>query len=190
MRADPAAAVALADIPAGYGIRPYARDDAAALAAVETRASRLFAEHGFPSLVPDPPTTAAAFHSFVTKFETVVSTHAGQDPVGYAVLHPLDRFLHLRELAVDPAHGRRGLGSALVRFAIARSVEEKCAGVSLTTFRDLPFNRPFYAAHGFVECPLDEAPPPLARQFFRELPSGIAPETRLLMLRRNLLARS
>ncbi|WP_245261088.1 GNAT family N-acetyltransferase [Chelativorans sp. J32] len=180
MRAEEAAN---AGLPDGYVIRAYRREDAAALASVETRASRLFAEHGFPSLVPNPPTTARALHGFVSAFETFVVLNAEARPVGYAVLHPLDRFLHLRELAVDPAHSRRGLGSALVKLAIARCLEEGRAGVSLSTFRKIPFNEPFYAALGFIECPVNEAPPALAQQFFAELPPRIPPETRLLMLR-------
>ena len=180
MKAEVPAAAVLSD---GYAIRPYRPEDAAALASVETRASGLFAEYGFPSLVPNPPTTPQALHAFVSAHATFVVTEAEKGPVGYAVLHPLDRFLHLRELAVDPDHGRRGLGSALVRLAIAKCVEEGRAGVSLSTFRGLPFNEPFYAVHGFIEYPLNEAPPPLARQFFAELPPGISPETRLLMLR-------
>ena len=57
--------------------------------------------------------------------------------------------------------------------------------MSLTTFRDLPFNERFYARQGFVECALETAPPALARQFHAELPTGISVEKRLLMLRRN-----
>ncbi len=171
-------------LPEDYAIRAYMPHDAIPLAAVEVRASGLFAEFGFPTLVPDPPTAPEAFHSFASAYETFVAEHALQGPAGYAVLHPLGNFLHLRELAVHPDHGRRGIGAALLHMAVAKAMEDGRAGVSLSTFRDLPFNERFYAAHGFVECPLEEAPHPLARQFYSEVPPGIAPEVRLLMLRR------
>jgi GNAT superfamily N-acetyltransferase len=172
-------------LPPDYRIRAYEPADAATLAMVEARASVLFAEHGFPSLVPSQPPTPEALHAFATAHEAFVAEHAENGAVGYAVVHPLDRFLHLREIAVDPAHGRRGLGTALLRHAVEKSVREGYAGMSLTTFRRLPFNEAFYAANGFVECPLDGAPPALVGQFHTEVPPGIDPATRLLMLRDN-----
>jgi GNAT superfamily N-acetyltransferase len=174
-------------LPPDYRIRAYETADAAALAMVEARASVLFAEYGFPSLVPSQPPAPETLHAFAAAHETFVAEHAENGAVGYAVVHPLDRFLHLRELAVDPAHGRRGVGTALLRHAVEKSAREGYAGMSLTTFRRLPFNEHFYASNGFVECPLGEAPPALAEQFHTEVPPGIDPATRLLMLRDNAM---
>ncbi|MFC6490318.1 GNAT family N-acetyltransferase [Nitratireductor sp. GCM10026969] len=172
-------------LPAGYRIRAYARTDAAVLAEVEARASVLFGRFGFPSLVPDSPMEAAEFHALATEGETLVASERSGSPVGYAVTRQIAGFLHLRELAVDPAHGRRGVGRALLMKVIAVSAERKLDGVSLSTFRALPFNEGFYARHGFLACPLNTAPACLAEQFAAEVPPGIPPETRLLMLRRN-----
>lgn len=57
-------------------------------------------------------------------------------------------------------------------------------GVSLTTFRFVPFNRPFYERLGFEELPLAAAPPALRAVFAQELPQGVDMKERLLMLRR------
>ena len=105
-------------------------------------------------------------------------------PVGYAVAGPLAGFLHLRELSVDPAHGRRGIGAALVETVVAAARDAGCEGVSLTTFRFVPFNRPFYAGLGFRELPLEDAPQALHDAFHRELPQGIDGKERLMMVRR------
>lgn len=105
-------------------------------------------------------------------------------PAGYAVAGPLAGFLHLREVSVDPAHGRRGVGSALVGAVLSAAGQSGCGGVSLTTFRFVPFNRPFYARLGFAELPLAAAPLALRAVFERELPQGVDAKERLLMLRR------
>ena len=55
-------------------------------------------------------------------------------------------------------------------------------GVTLTTFRTVPFNGPFYAALGFVEQPLDQAPAQLREVFRQELPEGIDAAARMLMV--------
>ena len=56
---------------------------------------------------------------------------------------------HLEQLSVLPAQGRRGIGGALVAAALE---EARWAGydeMSLCTYRDVPWNGPFYARLGF-----------------------------------------
>jgi len=76
----------------------------------------------------------------------------GAEPVaGFAHLTEHDGHAHLEQVSVLPARGRRGLGTALVRAAME---EARWAGhdrISLCTFRDVPFNGPFYAGLGFGE---------------------------------------
>jgi GNAT superfamily N-acetyltransferase len=52
-------------------------------------------------------------------------------------------------LNVDPEAWRRGLGSALVRYALGRLTEASFAEATLWTFRDTPRSRAFYEALGF-----------------------------------------
>jgi ribosomal protein S18 acetylase RimI-like enzyme len=56
---------------------------------------------------------------------------------------------HLDELAVTPAHGRRGVGRALVDEVLAWSAARGLPSVTLTTFRDVPWNGPYYEKLGF-----------------------------------------
>lgn len=172
-------------LPDGYAIRPYREADAAALADAEARAGRLFAAHGFAELAETPAMAPDAFHARATAGETLVCAHRGDGPVAFAITGPVGPFLHLMELSVDPAHGRQGIGAALLDAVVARSVDAGLAGVSLSTFRDVPFNAPFYARHGFLPCAPGEAPAATRARFLLEIPPGIAPETRLIMLRRN-----
>ena len=56
------------------------------------------------------------------------------------------------------------------------------SGVSLTTFRRVPFNAPFYARLGFGEVDPATTDPLLADAFRREVPEGIDPAERVAML--------
>ena len=73
-------------------------------------------------------------------------------PVGFAhvgILEPL--VAHLKEVDVHPDHGHRGIGTRLV-MAVCKSVGlAGYAFVTLTTFRDVPWNMPLYAKLGFQE---------------------------------------
>lgn len=66
-------------------------------------------------------------------------------------------FVHIKELSVHAHHQRRGLASKLIatvrRFTKELHGRADFAGLSLTTFRDVPFNGPLYARIGFCEVP-------------------------------------
>ncbi|WP_370039331.1 GNAT family N-acetyltransferase, partial [Nocardioides sp.] len=69
---------------------------------------------------------------------------------------------HLEQLSVRlPEHGRRGVGTALVHAACEEARWAGHDSLTLCTYRDVPWNGPFYRRLGFSE---DPAPPPhLAR---------------------------
>jgi predicted N-acetyltransferase YhbS len=172
------------DAPAGYSIRRRRPDDDAALLRVENRAAQLFRAHGYAGVADAPIPDIAWLRDMMNGQDVWVAADGQDAPVGFAVAGQAPPFLHLRELSVDPAHGRKGLGRALVLAVHDAARGAGLAGTSLTTFRDVPFNAPFYGRLGFVELPLDEAPQELAAIFHAEVPEGVAAEKRVLMVRR------
>jgi GNAT superfamily N-acetyltransferase len=72
----------------------------------------------------------------------------GEPPIAFAYVARLDEHLHLHQIAVHPQHARRGLGTVLMDAVFQRAGS---LGVTLTTFADVPWNRPWYAKLGFVE---------------------------------------
>ncbi len=123
------------------------------LAAIEDAGGVLFEEH-FGTAVPElaGPAPSGFDRDLVGTLLVAEVEHEGvRRVVGFAHLTEPDGHAHLEQLSVLPAYGRRGVGTALVRAAEA---EARWAGhdrVSLCTFRDVPFNGPFYAALGFTE---------------------------------------
>ena len=85
---------------------------------------------------------------------------------------------------VHPDYGRRGIGTALLTAACAYAQEHGSPWITLTTFRDLPWNAPWYARHGFTVLPEPEWGPQLARQWREEIAAGIAVLPRVVMRRR------
>ncbi|MBO6717075.1 MAG: GNAT family N-acetyltransferase [Rhizobiaceae bacterium] len=168
--------------PPGYAIRDRLPGDDAQLVTVENAACLLFADHGYPELAEDGFPDVVSFREMIGDGAVFVAAGANDAPVGYAVAIRLGDWSHLRELSVHPNHGRQGLGRALVRAVIAAAQNTGAAGVSLSTFRDIPFNRPFYETLGFREMPLADAPLALAEAFRREVPDGIDPAKRVLMI--------
>jgi GNAT superfamily N-acetyltransferase len=72
----------------------------------------------------------------------------GEPPIAFAYTARLDEHVHLHQIAVHPQHAQRGLGTVLMEAVFERA---DSLGVTLTTFADVPWNRPWYAKLGFVE---------------------------------------
>lgn len=97
-----------------------------------------------------------------------VATGSVGRPTGFAFASIIDGYCHLEELSVLPDFGRRGVGATLVQTVCAYAVSNKWAGVTLTTFRDVPWNAPFYQRLGFVVIEPASLTPGLARAFADE----------------------
>ncbi|MET0546380.1 MAG: GNAT family N-acetyltransferase [Caulobacterales bacterium] len=61
--------------------------------------------------------------------------------------------LYLEQISVAPEFGRCGVGAALLGAVSAEAERRHLFGVTLSTFRHVPWNAPFYAKHGFTEIP-------------------------------------
>lgn len=79
--------------------------------------------------------------------------------------------LHIDEVDVDQDHQGQGVGRRLIQHVIAWARAAGFARLSLTTFRNVPWNGPFYASLGFVE---DDRPPALQAILRTEAEKGLA----------------
>jgi GNAT superfamily N-acetyltransferase len=103
-------------------------------------------------------------------------------PVGFAHLRLIEpNAVHLQELDVHPHHGRRGLGTGLVNAVCAWAEESGRDSVTLTTFRDVPWNMPFYARLGFAEIPANAIGEALRSILDLEVRSGLDGARRVAM---------
>ena len=57
--------------------------------------------------------------------------------------------MYIAEVGVHPDHGKKGLGRRLVLAIIEQARRKRAECVTLTTFRHVPWNAPFYAKLGF-----------------------------------------
>jgi GNAT superfamily N-acetyltransferase len=76
---------------------------------------------------------------------------AGDPPVGFVHVLDIDGHAHLEQLSVLPEHQRRGIGAALTRAAMDEARAQGYDRLSLCTYRDVPWNGPFYRSVGFAE---------------------------------------
>ena len=136
-------------VHADSSVRPVRTDELVLLPGVEAAADSMFAPfvHGaFPG-----PGTPDEFGAALVVFV------AGDPPVGLCRIDAIGDGAHLEQLSVHPEHGRRGLGRSLLRAGIGWAQSNGYDGLTLVTYRDVPWNGPFYVSEGFVEIgPADD----------------------------------
>jgi GNAT superfamily N-acetyltransferase len=119
-------------------------DDLGTIDGIERAADELFWTIGF-DLEPGPIPGHRRSVADATSPILVI----GEPPVGFAQIEIVDGSAHLETLAVLPEYGRRGLGRSLVEAACEWAKDSGHPSISLLTYRDVPWNGPFYARFGF-----------------------------------------
>lgn len=164
----------------GCLIRRSRVDDLPLLVEIERAAAALFEGHDVAASVLADSTSIEQFRVahdqellWVADWDAV--------PVGFAFVEIVDGCAHLDELDVHPRVGRRGIGSMLVRAVCAWAGGRIPAVLTLTTFRDIPWNEPFYRRLGFEEAPASEIGPELGELLRGEAARGLDPTRRLVM---------
>lgn len=133
----------------GYQFRLADRDELAVLPAIERAAGRQFSAFGLAGLENDTFSLEALIEAQKCGRVWVVAT-ASAEIVGFAVVSVHGERLHLEEIDIHPSHGRQGLGSALIGAICDRASAAGFRTISLSTFRDVPWNAPYYARLGFA----------------------------------------
>ncbi|MFD6953356.1 acetyltransferase [Nocardiopsis sp. TSRI0078] len=154
-------------------------EDTSHLVEVSLAADTVFAGAGVV-LPPDDPGEMLAHAERVLVADDPV---AGAPVVGLAATVTVDGRPHLEQLAVHPDHGRRGVGGALLEAVCAEAAAAGHTSLTLTTFRDLPWNGPWYADRGFAVLPRLEWGPGLEGVWEAEERAGIRVLPRVVMVR-------
>lgn len=74
---------------------------------------------------------------------------------------------------MHPAHGRKGLGTALVTRIVDLARRRGAPALYLTTFAHVPWNAPFYARLGFSPVPEDRQPQAIRETLAEEHAMGL-----------------
>lgn len=129
----------------GVLIRRATEADVAVLPALEAAAGALFRGLGMDEVADDPPPEVAVFAAAERAGRLLVAVIDGK-VVGFALLRELDGALHVDQVSVAPEAGRRGIGRGLMDAAADLASQQGFSVMTLTTFRDVRFNGPFYAS--------------------------------------------
>jgi GNAT superfamily N-acetyltransferase len=140
-------------LPRGYGIGLASMGEIDALIAIDLAAGQMFAPTGLLSFDALGDHVPAGILADAIRASHVLVVRQGGAPAGFAMVSVREGSLYLDQISVDPAHGRKGLGRALIAGVIRMARQKKARRVTLSTFREVAWNGPYYKRLGFRELP-------------------------------------
>ncbi|MHA5054358.1 GNAT family N-acetyltransferase [Streptomyces sp. SD15] len=163
----------------------------AALQDIERAAGEPFRALGMDDIADDEPPTVEQLDRYRRAGRAWVAVEDGDEdggedgghPRGYLIAEPVDGALHVEQVSVHPEAARRGVGRTLLACAADHAREEGLAGLTLTTFADVPWNAPYYLRIGFRVLEEAELTPGLRRIRAAETEHGLDRWPRVCMRR-------
>jgi len=160
--------------------RPW---DLPGLRELERAAGAPFRGLGMAAVADDEPPSVTELSAFQTDGRAWVCTDTDDVPVAYLLVDVVDDEAHIEQVSVHPNHARQRLGQRLIDHVETWARARGLASLILTTYRDVPWNGPYYARLGFHEIEEPAIGPGLGELRRKEADRGLDRWPRVAMRR-------
>lgn len=161
-------------------VRGALLSEASLLCDIERDAGQIFRSAPGLAWLADQQPSATAYCEAIKAGTAWVAEDAG-GAVGFTAAQLEGRYLHVLELSVRLGHQRKGVGRALVTAAVEEARRLDLSALTLTTFRELAWNEPFYARLGFRTLAEQELDERLRQALEAEADAGLPRDRRCAM---------
>lgn len=161
-------------------IRLATTSDIADIRIIEEQAGEAFRDIGMAHVAGEPPPSSESLVEAVDQGQLWVFVDDSGATAAFVLVASVDGECHIEQVSVRPSHSRRGIGRELIEHAAAVARANGHRALTLTTFRDVPWNAPYYERLGFTTVAEDEMGPELSSTFARD---NRFPEPRVAMRR-------
>lgn len=164
-------------------IRPAIESDADFLPEIERSSGETFRQIPALAWIADDDVQSADRHrELISRGASWVATVDG-DVIGFLSAERHGETLHIWQMSVHFDHQGQGLGRELIKSARQWAKVQGLSSLTLTTFRDVPWNAPFYKSCGFALVAPDSSPF-LKNVLAAEKKAGLPTEMRCVMMLR------
>ena len=165
-------------------IRLANAQDVVALPDLEKRAGELFRETGLDEIADGDPTSEAEYTDIQAQGLLWVAVEGTARPGAFLAGKIIDGCAYIHEVSVDPSQQGKGLGRSLIEHFCAWAKSRGYPLVTLSTFRSVPWNGPYYAKLGFKEVAGADLGPNHLAVRRDEVENGLDANDRIFMSRR------
>ncbi|WP_336214039.1 GNAT family N-acetyltransferase [Enterobacter sp. P82] len=166
-------------VPLNITVRPTRCDEVFALPAIERAAGERFRRYPELAWLADGEVISAEQHLEYAERGQSWLALANDRPVGFILTEAHSSSLFIVELSVALDWQGKGIGRQLIACVADHARKLGLTSLTLTTFRDVPWNAPFYARLGFEQ--IAELTPELRQKRDDEAAHGLAYESRCAM---------
>jgi GNAT superfamily N-acetyltransferase len=117
--------------------------------AVEVDAGHVFRSVAMDTVADDEPPEPGALLAYISARRAWVA-ELDSNVVGYATASVVDGEGHLDQVSVMGEAAGRGIGRALIELVCDWTRSREIGSITLTTYRDVAWNGPYYERLGFV----------------------------------------
>lgn len=169
--------------PSKVAVRPAREDEIETLRHIERSAAQAFRLiEAFSWLAVGDVQSAERHHGLIEQGTNWAAVADDDRPVGFLSAEIVGREMHIWEISVDHLHQGFGIGRKLIRHATEAAEARGLDAVTLTTFRTIPWNCPYYERLGFRTLDETDLSPRLDGVLALEAGHGLARDTRCAML--------
>ncbi|TVY16475.1 Acetyltransferase [Lachnellula arida] len=134
-----------------FGIRRARSSDISLLESVERSAAQIFRTVNLGFLADGPTLDPAVLSGMAKSNHLWIAVNDWDQPIGFLGGENFEGNFHLVEVSVAQDFQGRGVGKALMSNMMEQVRREGYKTITLTTYRDVPWNGYWYAKMGFVE---------------------------------------
>ena len=160
-------------------VRPTRPGDVTALPAIEHAAGQRFRDYPELAWLAEGEVISAEQHLDYAERGLSWLALANDQPVGFILAELHVSSLFIVELSVHLDWQGKGIGRRLIACVADQARKRGLASLTLTTFRDVPWNAPFYARLGFEM--ITTLTPELREKREEETAHGLAYDARCAM---------
>ena len=154
-------------------IRAARESELPLISALEKSGDQLFRAAGMDRIADAPAPEPDAYRPAVEDGRLLVAVDERDSALGFIRLEMLDGGPHVEQVSVHPDCAGRGIGASLLAAAEQLARARGYRRMTLTTFRDVPWNGPYYIRLGWSVLPAADLPPELAAARQRERDLGL-----------------
>jgi predicted N-acetyltransferase YhbS len=162
-------------------IRPALTIEIEAVRAIERASAQRFIGL-MDALAADEPSPASVLADRIETGGLLVARTDGA-LAAFVMFRPVGDSLYIEQIDVLPAFERRRIGASLIEAVAERAREDGLARLTLSTFRDVPWNAPYYRRLGFADIADQKLTPDLLEIRREHLARGLDESARVFMER-------
>lgn len=163
-------------------IRQAIASDAQFLPALERSAAQAFLDVPALSWIAHEPVKSADWHlGLIDTGVEWVALKSETEPIGFLAGEIIANDLHIWEVSVAREAQGGGIGRRLLEHARSWASSHDHSAITLTTFRNVAWNAPFYKSIGFEILPALQTPPHILSILDHETEAGLPMDNRCAM---------